>query len=94
MIYESGSLEFAGINQRVIDVLEGTVVKNRHDARVVFVLPLPLDSQPGLPKQDGGSLDGSRHKQVPSELLSGGVRYPLGAKWGSPKVQAGEPNSK
>jgi|CXWL01.1.fsa_nt_gi site-specific DNA recombinase len=58
------------------------VVKNRHDARVVFVLPLPLDSQPGLPKQNGGSLVGSRHKQVPSELLSGGVRYPLGAKWG------------
>ena len=58
------------------------VVKNRHDARVVFVLPLPLDSQPHLPKQNGDSLDGSRHKRVPSELLSEGVRYPLSAKWG------------
>lgn len=63
-------------------LVKEVVVKNRHDARVVFVLPLPLDSQAPPTDENGGSLDGSRHKQVPSELLPGGVRYPLRTKWG------------
>lgn len=62
------------------------VVKGRHDAKATFTLPVdddfPLDSHLGVRNENGGFLDGNRHREMPLEVLAAGQTTPLHQNWG------------